>query len=84
LIKVPGINEAEFAIVVGDRFQGLGLGTHLVELLVGIGRQEGVGRISALILPENYVMQQVFRNAGFEMKDDRFNGAILAEIRLGL
>jgi acetyltransferase len=61
-----------------------GLGTHLVELLVGIGRQEGTGRIVALIMPENHVMQQVFRKAGFEVKYDSFNEAIRAEIRLGL
>lgn len=84
LIRAPGINEAEFAIVIGDRFQGLGLGTHLVELLVGIGRQEGIGRIVALVMPENHVMQQVFRKAGFEVKYDSFNEAIRAEIGLGL
>jgi acetyltransferase len=84
LIKVPGINEAEFAIVIGDRFHGLGLGTHLLELLVGIGRQEGIGRIVALVMPENHVMQQVFRKAGFEVKYDSFDEAIRAEIGLGL
>jgi RimJ/RimL family protein N-acetyltransferase len=50
--------------------------------LVDIGKQEKIGRITALILPENYVMQRVFRKAGFEVEYDRFNEAMRAEINL--
>jgi RimJ/RimL family protein N-acetyltransferase len=82
LIKMHGTNEAEFAIVVSDLFQGYGLGTHLLRLLVGIGRRERIGRITALILPENYVMQRVFRKVGFEVTYDRFNEAMRAELKL--
>jgi acetyltransferase len=82
LIKTREIDEAEFAIVISDQFQGFGLGTHLLKLVVNIGRREKIGRITALILPENYVMQRVFRNAGFEVEYDRFNEAMRAEIKL--
>ncbi len=82
LIKIHGTNEAEFAIVISDLFQGHGLGTHLLQLLVGIGRQEKIGRITALILPENYVMQRVFRKVGFEVTYDRLNEAMRAELKL--
>ena len=82
LIKMPGTNEAEFAIVISDRFQGLGLGTHLLQLLVDIGRREKLGRISSLILPENYVMQRVSRKVGFEVVYDHVNEAMCARIEL--
>ena len=82
LIKMQGTNAAEFAIVITDQFQGCGLGTHLLQLVVGIGRREKIGRITALILPENYVMQRVFRNAGFEVAYDRVNEAMRAELKL--
>ena len=82
LIKTHGIDEAEFAIVISDGFQNYGLGTHLLKLSVNIGRQEKIGRITALILPENYVMQRVFRKVGFEVEYDRFNDAMRAEIKL--
>ena len=82
LIKTHGTDEAEFAIVISDEFQGYGLGTHLLKLSVNIGRQEKIGRITALILPENYVMQRVFRKVGFEVEYDRFNEAMRAEIKL--
>jgi acetyltransferase len=82
LIKTHGIDEAEFAVVISDQFQGHGLGTQLVKRLVHIGKQEKIGRITALILPENYVMQRVFRKAGFEVEYDRFNEAMRAAIKL--
>jgi acetyltransferase len=82
LMKVHGMNEGEFAIVISDRFQHQGLGTHLLQLLVGIGRQEGVERIFGQILPENYGMQRASKKAGFTVSFDRENDVMLAEIRL--
>jgi acetyltransferase len=82
LIKLQGIDTAEFAIVISDQFQGHGLGTHLLQLLVNIGRREKIGRITSLIMPENYVMQRVSRKVGFEVTYDRFNEAMRAEIKL--
>ena len=82
LIKFPGTKEAEFAIVISDQFQNHGLGTHLLQLLVDIGRREKIGRIFSLIMPENYVMQRVARKAGFEVTYDRFNEAMRANIVL--
>jgi acetyltransferase len=82
LIKVHGTNEAEFAIVISDQFQNHGLGTHLLQLLVDIGRREKIGRIFSLIMAENYVMQRVARKAGFEVSYDRFNDAMRADMVL--
>ena len=82
LIKMGRTNEAEFAIVVSDEFQSLGLGTHFLQLLVDIGRREKLGRITSLIMPENYVMQRVSRKIGFELNYDHFNEAMRAEIKL--
>ena len=82
LFKMRGLSEAEFAIVVSDQFHGHGLGTHILQRLVDIGRQEGVVRIIGHILPENYVMQRVSKNAGFAVNYDRFNEVMRAEIEL--
>jgi acetyltransferase len=82
LIKMQGTDEAEFALVISDQFQGFGLGTHLLKLLVDVGREERIRRITALILPENDVMQRVSRKVGFEVAYDRFNEAMRAEIKL--
>ncbi len=72
LIKVHGVNEAEFAIVISDQLQGQGLGTHLLKLLLDIGCQEGLERIFGHILPDNYSMQRVCRKLGFVVNYDSF------------
>jgi acetyltransferase len=82
LIKVLGGNEAQFALLISDQFQGKGLGTHLLALLVDIGRQEGVGRIIGHILPENYAMRDVSKKVGFKVSYDRVNEVLLAEMNL--
>ena len=80
LIKMPGIDEAEFAIVISDQVHGQGLGTQFLKLLVDVGRKEGIGHITSLILPDNYVMQRVSRKVGFEVNYDRYNDAMRADI----
>ena len=82
LIKMPGIDEAEFAIVISDQVHGQGLGTQFLKLLVDVGRKEGIGHITSLILPDNYVMQRVSRKVGFEVNYDRYNDAMRADITL--
>jgi acetyltransferase len=82
LIKYQGVNKAEFAIVISDQFQGQGLGSQFLTLLVEIGRKEGIERIVGHILPENYAMQHVSRSVGFEVSYDRINDDMLAEIKL--
>ena len=67
LIKTPNLNEAEFAILVPDRWQGDGLGTALLKALVAIARKARV-RIFGHILPANTAMLHVSREVGFELK----------------
>lgn len=67
LSRVHGINEAEFALTVGDRWQHQGLGTLLLQHLVQIGRAEGLQRISATILADNHDMLKVAKRIGFNI-----------------
>lgn len=60
-----GVPEAEFSLLIGDTFQGLGLGTELLSRLVQIGRTEGLRRITGYILAENSAMLHVARKVGF-------------------
>ncbi len=65
LSKVRGTNEAEFALLVSDRFQGRGLGTAFLNRLLQIGRDEKLERISGDILPENAEMKHICEKLGF-------------------
>jgi acetyltransferase len=82
LIKLHGINQAEFAIIISDRCQRQGLGTQLLRLLVDIGRKEGVELIFGLVLPDNYGMQRVSKKLGFTLSFDRLAEVMRAELKL--
>ena len=73
LIKEHEIDEAEFAILVGDPWQGKGLGTELLKLLVQIGRKEHLRRIVGYIARENMLMKQVSEDVGFTTRRDSNN-----------
>ena len=82
LIRSRGIDEAEFAIVISDPWQGKGLGTELLHRLLDIGRQEKMGRIVAFILPDNLGMRRVCTKLGFNVRYDANAEAYKAEISL--
>ncbi len=66
LTRVNVENEAEYAIVVSDAFQGQGLGTELLRRLLEIGRLEGVSKVIAYMLAENRGMIAVSERLGFK------------------
>jgi acetyltransferase len=82
LIKLPGRNEAEFALVISDQFQGQGLGSELLRQLLHIGRDEKLDRIVADILPDNLAMQRVSEKLGFRLRSTFGGSAVKAEIDL--
>ncbi len=69
LSKQHGLNEAEFSMTISDQWQNHGLGTQLLKMLVQVGRDEGLERITATILPDNHDMQRVARKAGFTVRN---------------
>ena len=67
LSKIRGTDDAEFTLVVGDPYQGLGLGTELLSRLLQVGRDENINRIFGDILPENIEMQRICEKLHFEL-----------------
>jgi acetyltransferase len=82
LNRARGRNEAEFALVVSDAWQGRGLGARLLEVLTQIGRAENLSRITGLILPDNQAMLNVCRRIGFHLRHDVQAGEFEAEFPL--
>lgn len=74
--------EAEFGIEVADRFQGLGLGTALLERLAGLARAAGMQRLIARVMPENHKMMQVLRDLGFGKRARREGSVLLVALDL--
>ncbi len=61
-------NQAEYAILVSDGFQGIGIGTQLLRRLLTIGKEEGIATVVAYMLPENRGMRHVSQKLGFEFE----------------
>ncbi|MBL7140689.1 MAG: GNAT family N-acetyltransferase, partial [Planctomycetes bacterium] len=60
----PRTQEAEIAFIVHDEWQAKGMGSLLLDYMVQIGRQRGVKRFVARVLPANKAMLAVFYNSG--------------------
>lgn len=82
LIKEHGTDEAEFAVLISDPWQGKGFGSELLKLLVQIGRKEHLRRITGHISPENTTMKTVSEQVGFSLHFDGEADEWLAEINL--
>ena len=67
LIRELRENAAEFAVLISDNFQGHGLGTELVKRLIGIGRADGLDKVTADILGENRQMIEICKLLGFQL-----------------
>ena len=78
----PMPDEAEFSMLINDRYQRRGLGTALLDKLLEIGREEGLSRITATILPENRGMQNLSRKLGFHLRRDPEEGVVKANLEL--
>ena len=81
LTRLPGADEAEFALLVSDDYQGRGLGSAMLRHLLHIGRQEGVQRVIAFMLGMNKGMRAICKKLGFTFS--REGDLIKASIGLG-
>jgi len=82
LNKVHGLDEAIFAIVISDPWQNKGLGTQLLQLLVRMGLQEKLSRITGHMLRDNEGMKRICERVGFKVSVDKAQGGWKAEMDL--
>jgi acetyltransferase len=68
LTRIPGTDDAEVAVLVNDASQKQGLGAELLRCLIDWARDAKVGRIIALILPENEGMRALARRFKFHVQ----------------
>jgi len=83
--RLTGLREAsgpEFAVVVSDQVQRLGLGTELLRRLVEVARGEGATRVTGYIVPENVAMQSVSKKLGFEISYSQQEEVMVAELTI--
>ncbi|MGI8645937.1 MAG: GNAT family N-acetyltransferase [Nocardioides sp.] len=76
----PG--EAEVAFLVEDKHQGRGIGQLLLEHLAQAGRERGLERFVAEVLPDNQAMIRTFREAGYRVASDYDQGVMTLEFSI--
>jgi acetyltransferase len=80
--KLHGTEDAEFAVLVADEYQGRGLGIELTRRLVQVGRDEKLSRIVGDVLADNANMIRVCQKLGFRMRGEFDDPVLKAELVL--
>jgi acetyltransferase len=82
LIRLRDGNHAEVAVLVSDQSQGQGLGTKLFRKLIQIAKDEGLGRVSAEMLPDNFAMRRIADKLGFRTTPGPSSSSVTAFLDL--
>jgi RimJ/RimL family protein N-acetyltransferase len=77
-----GSEEAEYAVLVEDGFQGRGLGSGLTLCLIEAAKERGIERLHALVLRENRRMLRLLSSLGLPGRRRWENGLEHVEIDL--
>jgi RimJ/RimL family protein N-acetyltransferase len=76
-VRLPDTADtAEFAIVVGDPFQGRGLGTLLARELAAAARAAGIRRFAATMLGDNDAIRRLMRTITAHLELDRMDHGV--------
>nr|MBA2783175.1 GNAT family N-acetyltransferase [Rubrobacteraceae bacterium] len=76
------LDEADFSVLVSDRFQCKGVGTLLLSRLLEVGRAESLRRVTAEILFDNRPMQRISKKLGFQLRRDAEEMVMKADLDL--
>ncbi len=79
----PETRSAEFAIVVGEAYQGHGLGYHLMERLIDVAKDKNVKRLVGSVLRENSGMLQLARELKFTQHETDDSTVVKVVLELG-
>jgi RimJ/RimL family protein N-acetyltransferase len=76
-VRLPDVPAtAEFAIVVGDPMQGLGLGTLMARALADTARAAGIRRFAATMLSDNSAVRHLMETITERLESDRVGGGL--------
>jgi acetyltransferase len=78
----PGDDKAEFAIVIGDPWQGLGVGAKLLSCLAAIALRRKIKNLWGLVLKENRAMLELGRKLGWTLLPDDDPSQVFLQLNL--
>jgi len=68
IVLEPNGKSGEFAVLVGDQWQGLGLGSKLMDSIVDIGKEMDLEMIYGFVIANNPKMVNLCRKKGFRIE----------------
>ena len=54
--------------MISDEFQGHGLGTEMIDRLIGVAKSEGIAKIHGDVLADNFGMRRLCEKRGFTLE----------------
>jgi acetyltransferase len=69
LIVEPDEKTGEVAVIVTDRWQGLGLGTKMMDYIIEICKDKKLETVYGEVLKENYRMIDIMKIMGFTLEN---------------
>lgn len=82
LTHYPDLEACEFSIVVGDRWQGNGLGAKLLKMCIDIAREKGARLLWGSIMSGNEKMINLCKKLGFSIERHHWEGVVKATMKL--
>jgi acetyltransferase len=73
LVKLTTCGDAEVAFVISDDFQGQGIGTEFMRLLIQFARDQCVTTLQAIFMAENEAMRRLCLRFGFQIVEGSGN-----------
>lgn len=74
-------SSAEFAIVVADDWQGLGIATQLLRELIAVADSAGIETLEGLVLRDNVAMLELTLELGFTVERDPDDATVVRVVR---
>ena len=68
LTKISGTQDGNMTVMVGDPYQGMGIGGELVRRVVDLAKRENLKTLNAVITVDNHAMEYIFRKLGFTIE----------------
>jgi len=84
ILRKPGSEKGEFAVVVRDEWQGIGVGMLLVEASLPAARDLGMKDLWGIISPENTTMIAMAEKLGFTVRRDWASDLYEMEMHFGV
>jgi acetyltransferase len=82
IMEPPDFKTAEVAIVVGDPWQGLGLGSKMIDCIIDIAKDKNLESIYGLILRDNSRSIELFKKKGFMVDFSSIKKVVKATLEL--